>query len=399
MKKIVHIEDFFHPDAGYQVNIISKYFVKEGYDVTVITSELEKIPEHLKGFFGTEDIEKKDEEYTRKYGVKIIRIPLKGYISGRSVYSKEIYSVIKKENPDIVYLHGNDSLFSMQYLMRYKKMGYPVVMDSHMLEMASRNRFNKIFRKIYKAIFTPIIIKNDIIVIRTQDDDYVEKNLGVPLTRAPWISVGSDTMLFHPDEEVKEKFRDENLISKEACVILYAGKLDENKGGKFLAEAIKEEFPVDREVVFVIVGNLVGEYGDEIEAIFSQSKNRILRFPTQTYENLSRYYQSSDLVVFPKQCSLSFYDVQACGLPVIFENNNINEDRAAYNNAITFEKNNISAFRDSIRRMIELSVDKFYQMKRNSIEFVQNNYDYAELSKKYLRIIERTIENYNSKKQ
>ena len=49
--RIVQIEDFFHPNAGYQVNILSKYFSKAGHDVTIVTAELEKLPEYLTGFF------------------------------------------------------------------------------------------------------------------------------------------------------------------------------------------------------------------------------------------------------------------------------------------------------------------------------------------------------------
>lgn len=392
--KIVQIEDFFHPDAGYQVNIISKYFVKEGHDVTIITSELEKIPDYLKNFFGTDDIELRDQEYSKKYGVKIIRLPLKSYISGRSVYNKEIFKVIHRESPDIVYLHGNDTLFSMQYLLRYKKMGYPVVMDSHMLEMASTNRFNKLFRKIYRLIFAPIIIKNNIYVIRTQDDPYVEKHLGIPLNQAPWISVGSDTLLFHPDIDAKDKFREEFSIANDACVILYAGKLDESKGGLLLAEAIKEKFPVNREVVFAIVGNAVGEYGNRINAIFEQSENRVLRFPTQTYAELAKYYQSADIVLFPRQCSLSFYDVQACGLPVIFENNSVNESRAVFGNAVTFKSGEVKSFREVICKLVNMDNQEFETMKNNSIDFIQKNYDYADLAKKYLEIIKESVSNY-----
>ena len=54
-KKIVHIEDFFHPDAGYQVNILAKYLAKANYDVYIITAEFEKIPDYLTDFFGKEN--------------------------------------------------------------------------------------------------------------------------------------------------------------------------------------------------------------------------------------------------------------------------------------------------------------------------------------------------------
>ena len=99
-----------------------------------------------------------------------------------------------------------------------------------MLEMAATNKFNKLFRWFYRHFFAPKLIKHGILVIRTQNDPYVEKCLGVPLEQAPWISIGSDTMLFKPDDETKRQFRQKYDIPQNAFVVLYAGKLDKNKG-------------------------------------------------------------------------------------------------------------------------------------------------------------------------
>ena len=56
--KIVHVEDFIHPEAGYQVNLLSRLQQLDGHQVTIVTAELEKIPSFLTSFFGKEDIHK-----------------------------------------------------------------------------------------------------------------------------------------------------------------------------------------------------------------------------------------------------------------------------------------------------------------------------------------------------
>lgn len=392
--KVVNVEDFFHPDAGYQINILSKYLVALGHEVTIITSEMEKVPTTLTSFFGRENIEGRDQAYSNQYGVKILRLPIKGVISGRAVFTKELFSTIQADNPDVVFVHGNDTLTGMRYLLKYKKFGYPLVMDSHMLEMASTNKFNKLFREFYKYFFTPLITRNKIPVIRTQDDPYVEKCLGIPLSQCPWISVGSDTMLFHPDADARKQFREANNISENAFVVIYAGKLDESKGGLLLAEAIQKKIETKRDVVFLIVGKMgPDEYGSKVEAVFSQSENQVLRFPTQLYTDLPKFYQSADCAVFPRQCSLSFYDVQACGLPVIFEDNNINVDRAAHENAVTFKSGDSQDFRNKIVEMCNLPTETFSKMKEKSIAFVKGAYDYADIAKQYCRVIESTVAN------
>lgn len=392
--KIVNVEDFFHPDAGYQINILSKYLVALGHEVTIITSEMEKVPTTLTSFFGRENIEGRDQAYSNQYGVKILRLPIKGFISGRAIFTKELFFTIQAEKPDVVFVHGNDTLTGMRYLLKYKRLGYPLVMDSHMLEMASTNKFNKLFRRFYKHFFTPLITKNEIPVIRTQDDLYVEKCLGIPLSQCPWISVGSDTMLFYADEEARKRFRKDNNIPEDTFVIIYAGKLDESKGGLLLAEAIQKKVEAKRDIVFLIVGKTgTDDYGSKVEAVFSQSENRVLRFPTQLYTDLPKFYQASDCAVFPRQCSLSFYDVQACGLPVIFEDNNINVDRAAHENAVTFKSGDLQDFRNKIVEMCNLPAEIFSEMKKKSIAFVKGSYDYEDIAKQYCRVIESAVAN------
>ena len=389
--KIIQVEDIFHPETGYQINILSKYMVQFGHEVTIITARLDKIKSSGISFFGADHLDQKDQLYSEKYGVKIIRLSVNKIVSGRVVFGKELFYAIQKEKPDVVYIHGNDTLTGMRYLLQYKKLGYPLIMDSHMLEMASTNRFNKIFRKVYKSVFTPIIIKNKIQVIRTQDDPYVEKCLGIPLSQAPWISVGSDTMLFHPDNEAKMRFRHKYEISQDDFVVLYAGKLDESKGGMLLAQAIQKKMQTNKEVTFLIIGKAVGEYGRQVEETLKASKNRVLRFPTQKYEDLVGFYQAADMAVFPRQCSLSFYDVQACGLPVVFEDDVVNVGRAKNDNAVTFIEGDTADFRKKIEYIINLSKAEFSHMQMAAQQYVSENFDYKKIAMKYCTVIEEEM--------
>lgn len=384
---IVHIEDFFHPNAGYQINIVPKYLSKFGHKVFIVTAEMEKIPANLTDFFGREDIEKYDREYEELTNVTIIRLPIKKFVSGRAIFTSALMKTINGLNPDVLYVHGNDTMSGITFLSQVKKLNYAVVSDSHMLEMASTNRFNQLFRLFYRTFITPKIIKHKIPVIRTQDDPYVQKCLGIPLEQAPWISYGSDTMLFHPDEKKKCKFKEENSISEDTLVVLYAGKLDEAKGGQFLADAIKKKIECKREICFLIVGNTVGEYGKSIEEGFSESENRVLRYPTQRYVDLAKFYQVADLVIFPKQCSLSFYDAQACGVPVLSENNNINVDRCSHGNGWNFKVGDIKDFRDTLKEIAELDLSKYNNVSDCAYRYIIDNYNYEDKAREYEKII------------
>lgn len=394
--KIVHIEDFFHPDAGYQINVLPKYMVKHGYDVTIVTSEMDRIPQGLTSFFGSDDILSRDKEYSKNTGVKIIRLPLKNFLSGRAVFRDVLFAEVDRLDPDVLYIHGNDTLTAMRYLLKIRKLAYPIVMDSHMLEMASINKFSNVYRTIYKKIFTPIIVKNNIPVIRTQDDPYVQKCLGIPLEQCPWISFGTDTMLFHPDSDARDKFRKGHHIRPDDFVIIYTGKLDEAKGGLLLAQAFEKKFKTDKNIVLLVVGNTNGVYGEQVEKKFRNSENRIIRFPTQKYVDLPQFYQAADLSVFPKQCSLSFFDAQACGLPVISEGNQINIDRLKFNNGSCFKAGDIDEFRSVLQKYITLEPTEFDKMKNNAAMYIKQHFDYEKISVEYENIIEKENRKVNS---
>lgn len=387
--RIVNIEDYFIPDAGYQINILPKYFAKFGHEVYIVTATTDWISKPSAEFFGTKNMQERDADYTAQTGVKIIRVrPLmKKLISSRVIQSKELFRTVDLLNPDIVYVHGNDTLTGMRYLHKKVKK-YAVITDSHMLSMASRNPLNKLFYWFYKMVITPKIIHNQVPVIRTQDDPFVEKNLGIPLQQAPWISYGSDTLLFYPDSEIKRSFRAKHGISDDDFVIVYTGKLDEAKGGELLAQAFRERFQTQKSVVLIVVGNTSGEYGKEIEKIFSESENRIIRFPTQKYCDLAQFYQAADLSVFAKQCSLSFYDAQACGLPVLSEDNNINIDRCSHGNGWNFKSGDVEDFKNKITDIVNMDVSKLQQASENAYKFIIDNYNYEDKAREYENIIE-----------
>lgn len=399
--RIVHIEDFFHPDAGYQVNILSRYQTAHGHDVVVVCAELEKMPNDLSTFFGKEEIGAKDEAFRVSTGVRIVRIPLRAYVSGRAIYSGEIFRAVQALRPDLLYVHGNDTYIGIRYALRLKRLPYPVVFDNHMLAMASRNPFNNIFRAWYRTFVTPKILAAGVPVIRVVEDEYVQKHLGIPVESSPVIGFGTDILLFVADSSRKQAFRQRYNIPEGDLVAVYAGKLDVQKGGQFLADAIREKLETaeGRSVTFVIVGNAVGEYGREIEETFKSSKNRVLRFPTQKYRDLAEFYQAADIAVFPRQCSLSYFDVQAAELPVVAERNHINEERLSEGNGFTFAEGDIKDFRERIIECATMPPDALCDIGVSAAKKVAERYSYDKITAQYDRILEATVAGFAKKRK
>lgn len=85
----------------------------------------------------------------------------------------------------------------------------------------------------------------------------------------------------------------------------------------------------------------------QIEARFQQSPNRIIRFPTQKYVDLAPFFQSADLALIPVQCSLSLFDLNAAGVPVLAEDNDVNVVRCGYGNGWTFRAGDLQDFQEA----------------------------------------------------
>ena len=388
--KMVHIEDFVHPDTGYQLNILAKYFVKFGHEVTIITAEMNIFPDYLVSFFGRDNIEERDKRYMTSTGVKIIRIPAYCYYSGRAIFhSVPLMRAIKAEKPEVIFVHGEDTNTGMWAIRHRKAFDAPLIFDDHMDEMASKNRLRNLFRWYYRHFVTPTIIREGYTVIRTMNNDYVEKCLGIPLAQAPWISLGSDTMLFHPDEEARKAFREQYGISSDAFVILFAGKMDESKGGQLLADLVARKIDTDREIVYLIIGQTVGQYGEKVEATMAQSPYRVLRFPTQKYVDLAGFYQAADLALMPKQCSLSFYDFNAAGVPVLAEDNGINVQRSCFGNAWTFSADSLDSFQGELENIVNLPESELSKAKKAAVAFIRKEYDYEDKCREYEQLILR----------
>ena len=384
--KILHIEEFFHPNAGYQVNMLARLQAKAGHDVTVMTAEFQKLPGFLTDFFGKENIAAKDARYSAETNVEIIRIPVWAYYSGRVIFNffKLIASAIKVR-PDIAVVHGLDGFAGILFITLSKWLSFPIVVDCHMIDMASKNRFSKFFRNFYKICIAPIIRARGIQVIRVVEDNYIEKHLGLSLEQSILMPLGTDTDYFTPNIEVRRDQRADLGYSEDDFIVLYAGKLDDQKGGKFLGEALKKKFKHHgvKRIKFMIIGTCVGDYGLAVEQLFSQSENDITRINTQSYLDLVRFYQAADLVIFPKQCSMSFFEAQSCGVPVLFEDNNINMSRVRGENAFTFESGNMDDFRQKIELLAFRSSEEKNISSKRAREYVLTNNDFVQTAERF----------------
>lgn len=391
--RIVHIEDFFHPNAGYQINILPKYLTKLGHENIILTTDYKKSPNGLKEFFGDIEIEEQDQNFTDKNKIEIIRLPIYSFKSGRAIWKVQRFlKKLKELHPDVLYFHGNDTFIAIVYLLFFWNKTTSLIFDSHMLDMASKNKFSKLFRTFYKMFISPKINKNNIFVIRVQDSNFINEEYSIFKSLTPYISFGTDVDVFNI-ENFNIKLIKKELGIADSKVYLYSGKLDETKGGLLLAEAFEKQFE-DKDITLIIIGNIPKDkYGEKIRKSIASSENRIIVLPTQNYNDLAKFYAVADYAVFPKQCSLSFYDFQSMGIPIIFEDNEINRKRLIVNgsNNFMFRQNDVSSFRKVIEESLNISEEISEKIKKDFMKNIKENYNYNDISKQYEHYIIKSI--------
>ena len=134
--RIVHFDQMFHPEFGYQINILPKFQVMQGHEVYIVTGKADVPHPNFVDFADNEDMDNKDRLFEEQTGVRIVRIDIKRFISGRAIYKRGYRKIVDDLKPDVLFCHFNDTVVGIHYTLISNRLDYPVVFDSHMLEMA-----------------------------------------------------------------------------------------------------------------------------------------------------------------------------------------------------------------------------------------------------------------------
>ena len=323
--KIIHVEDYFDPTAGYQINellLASSNFDDEVYLIT----STDMSPFHKKL-----DVEK-DIEFEKKTGVKIYRLETVLKISTR-VILKGLEKIIEQIEPDLVYFHGIGDFKDLQLWRKKRK--YKVVRDCHMSWVASKNKFNKIYFFLYNVFFATIINRTDkydkIFALGSEEYEYLIK-LGIDNSKIDFLKHGYNKSIIYYDACERSEIREKYKFKSEDIVISYIGKFNDFKEPDIILDMIS-----DLDEVYIKKNNLkllfIGPKEDIYFRKFNKKLNSIINKidvvidESKPYSQLRKYYSASDICIFPKETTLSSIHAQVCGCPVIMEKHQSNYER------------------------------------------------------------------------
>ncbi|MBI4451923.1 glycosyltransferase family 4 protein [Candidatus Woesearchaeota archaeon] len=199
------------------------------------------------------------------------------------------------------------------------------------------------------------------------------------------IPMGVDTKLFSKNN-VKSKFNH----YKNKKIILFAGRLNEQKGVEHLIKAMKLVNYKIKNALLLIIGD--GNYKKELQKIADSNEVKNIKFLRAVkQDDLVDYYNLADVFVLPSVTSrigtegqgLVLLEAMSCGTPVIgSETGGIKFLINNNENGLLVKERNEDELANAIIRI--LSDSKLSQkLSRNGVQFVKDNYSWETIAKKF----------------
>ncbi|GAB0155992.1 glycosyltransferase family 4 protein [Chryseobacterium sp. Alg-005] len=382
--KILHITQFFHPSKGYQENSLSLEQRKDNHDITIISSDdlhyWATKEEEVKKIF------QQDQELSDNHKIKIKRIKKKKLISGRIV-PEGFYDLFKNENPDIVFLHGVStpmSILSLYYIKKLKKDNIKVIIDDHMVEAGSFNKFSSAFYSFFKVFYKTYLnilnIKVDKWVgVSKETVSFMKKNYGIKedIQMIP-LGFNSDHC-FRDEEGGAEWLKDSNL--SEGKYVLYIGKCDEFKKPIDLLEPFARFSEKKPDYSLLIVGEGTDDYFKRIHQKASELNisDKIYIRPSVKNVDIRKVFSVASFTIWPHGSSMSMLEAMVCRCPVIAGDIDVNKERLDDDRGILFQKDN---FDDLYEKM--LLVDSQRDIVVKNAEVWIKDYKWENINKAFL---------------
>lgn len=314
--KIIHVAPNAPYEEGwsYQENLLPKYQAKLGHQVIlVVSTQRHHQPEQ--GCCSFEDYQSDD-------GYRVIRQPIHLFplpFLGRTLQHLEIYDLLCREKPDVIFHHGLISP-SVRQAVRYKKHINPdcvILQDNHMdynigftADCLKGRILKLIYRRLYRSTDRYI---NKVYGVTPWRKDYARDIFGVPEEKLDILIMGADDerLDFANRDRYRSELRQQHGIREDDFLIVTGGKIDQKKKIHLLMDAVKEL----EGVKLLICGTATEDFLEQYQSHLNPNVIDAGWIPSQ---QLYGYFFASDLAFFPGQHSVLWEQACASKLPCVF---------------------------------------------------------------------------------
>lgn len=375
--KIVHLclSCFYIDNYSYQENMLPKYHVKMGHDVTVVAS--------LASFNkdGKPCLLESASEYVDNNGYKVIRLE---YKTPKKIYKtlrryKNFYKTLEKEKPDIIFSHGvsmSDNSVLKKYLQRHPNV--KLYADNHAdyinsaTNFLSKNILHKIIWKYYAKKVEPYLVKcYGVTPMRCR---FLKEMYNINPNIIEFLPMGVDDEAIPSNRnEIRNLLRNQYGLSNDDILVFTGGKIDKRKNIHILIDAIKELNTAKLHLV------ICGVLTPEMDYLKEEFNSNIHYLGWCDSEQVMNNMIASDIACFPGTHSTLWEQVVGVGLPSILKYWNEMTHMDIDGNCIFIKGDDITELKDVLNRMLDK--DFYIQQKEKALN-AASKFLYSDISKK-----------------
>jgi glycosyltransferase involved in cell wall biosynthesis len=305
------------------VKEVSERLVQRGHDVTVYTTNLKtQVPWQCFEDYAA-------DSYVN--GVRVIRLPVKRYPSPYAPYPTipGLIKAIFDSDDDVVHAHSHRyyQIFAcvaakLKRGRRHGRYEMPLVVTPYFHPPSNQestgSRFlmgvDDIFvsRRVYKMV-------DKILTVTDSEKLFIERF--APLTKCMTVPLGIDIEDWTPIPDGR-LFRNRYKISQGENVVLYTGRLADNKGLEHLVDSSYDVVAKHPKTTFVIVGEDWGVLKRLKKKIWANNLDDYFVFTghIHSYELFKSAYAAANVFVLPSEWEsfgIVLLEAMACGTPIV----------------------------------------------------------------------------------
>lgn len=319
--KIVHLclSSVYIDNYSYQENMLPKYHILQGHEVTVIASLVSFDSNGKKCL-----IEAESSKITEE-GFKVLRIDYKRpfYKFNKFVrYYKDTYRLLVQEKPDLLFIH-DFSFMDIKKVIKYVSINKEVkiFVDCHTdyinsaQTWISKNMFHHIIWRYYAKIISPYVEKfYGVTPLRC---DFLRDAYKIDENKIELLVMGVDDALLEKKDKIaiKQFFFQSLGIDDSDFVIVTGGKIDERKNIHLVMQAVNEL--KQKNIKLIIFGTVAPEMKTFFDSLLVSKS--IIYIGWLNVEDIIDCFISADLIVFPGTHSVLWEQAVGIGIPCLFK--------------------------------------------------------------------------------
>ena len=379
--KIVHLclSCFFIDNYSYQENMLPKYHVKMGYDVTVIASLVSFNKEGKPCLLPSPSVRMDDNGY------KVIRLAYKKPLKiNRTLRRYEnFYETLVAEKPDVIFTHGvalGDTSLIVRYLNKNPQVKLYGDHHGDFINSAttffSKNVLHKVIWRHYAKKLEPYLTKcYGVTPIRCR---FLKEMYHLNPDIIEFLPMGVDDEAIPENrEEVRDSIRKELGVPEDAFLIMTGGKIDQRKNTHVLLEAIKR---IDNPNLHLVI---CGVLAPEMEYLKEQFDSRIHYLGWCNAQRVMDCMVASDMACFPGTHSTLWEQAVGVGLPAVLKRWDEMTHMDVNGNCVFVKGEDADELQQVIENMLS---DDFYGQQKSKAEVAATSFLYSDIAKKAIEL-------------